>query len=26
VLGTANYRPLRENEYPLTPLVWTKWL
>jgi hypothetical protein len=26
VLGAANYRPLRENEYPLTPLVRTKWL
>jgi hypothetical protein len=26
VLGAANYRPLRENEYPLTPLVRMKWL
>jgi hypothetical protein len=26
VLGAANYRPLRENEYPVTPLVRTKWL
>jgi hypothetical protein len=26
VLGAANYRPLREDEYPLTPLVRTKWL
>ena len=26
VLGAANYRPLRENEYPITPLVRTKWL
>jgi hypothetical protein len=26
VLGAANHRPLRENEYPLTPLVRTKWL
>jgi PAS domain len=26
VLGAANYRLLSENEYPLTPLVRTKWL
>jgi hypothetical protein len=26
VLGAANYRPLRENEYAITPLVRTKWL
>jgi hypothetical protein len=26
VLGAANYRPLRENEDPVTPLVRTKWL
>jgi hypothetical protein len=26
VLGTANYRPLRENEYPIAPLVRTTWL
>jgi hypothetical protein len=26
VLGAANHRPLRENEYPITPLVRTKWL
>lgn len=26
LLGAANYRPLRQNEYPLTPLVRTKWL
>ena len=26
VLGAANYRALRENEYPITPLVRTKWL
>ena len=26
VLGAANYRPLREDEYPLTPLVRMKWL
>jgi hypothetical protein len=26
VLGVANYRPLRENEYPITPLVRTKWV
>jgi hypothetical protein len=25
-LGAANYRPLRENEYPITPFVRTKWL
>jgi len=26
VLGAANYRPFREDEYPVTPLVRTKWL
>ena len=26
VLGAANYRPLRENEGLITPLVRTKWL
>ena len=26
VLGVANYRPLGENEYPIAPLVRTKWL
>jgi hypothetical protein len=26
VLDAANYRPLREDEYPLTPLVRMKWL
>ena len=26
VLGAANYRPLRKNEYPITPLIRTKWL
>ena len=26
VLGAANYRPVCENEYPITPLVRTKWL
>jgi hypothetical protein len=26
VLGAANYRPLHENEYPITSLVRTKWL
>ena len=26
VLGVANYRTLRENEYPITPLVRTKWV
>jgi len=26
VLGAANYRPLRENEELLLPLLLTKWL
>ena len=26
VLGAANYRPLRENEALITPLIRTKWL
>jgi len=26
VLGAANYRPLRENEHLITPLIRTKWL
>jgi hypothetical protein len=26
VLGAANYRPLRENEGLITPLIRTKWL
>ena len=26
VLGAANYRPLRENEGLITPLIPTKWL
>jgi hypothetical protein len=26
VLGAANYRPLRENENLITPLIRTKWL
>ena len=26
VLGAANYRPLRENEDLITPLIGTKWL
>ena len=26
MLGAANYRPLREHEYLITPLVRTKWL
>jgi hypothetical protein len=26
VLGAANYRPLRENEKLILPLVRTKWL
>jgi len=26
VLGAANYRPIGENEYPIAPLVRTKWL
>jgi hypothetical protein len=26
VLGAANYRPLRENEYPLPPPIRIKWL
>jgi hypothetical protein len=26
VLGAANYRPLRENEGLMTPLIRTKWL
>jgi hypothetical protein len=26
VLGAANYRPLRENEGPIAPLIRTKWL
>jgi hypothetical protein len=26
VLGAANYRPLRENESLVAPLVRTKWL
>jgi hypothetical protein len=26
VLGAANYRPLRENEELMAPLIRTKWL
>ena len=26
VLGAANYRPIGENEYPIAPLIRTKWL
>jgi hypothetical protein len=26
VLGAANYRPLRENEKLITPLIRRKWL
>ena len=26
VLGAANYRPIRGNEYPIAPLIRTKWL
>jgi len=26
VLGAANYRPLRENEQLIAPLIRTKWL
>jgi hypothetical protein len=26
VLGAANYRPLRQNEGPITPLIRTRWL
>ena len=26
VLGAANYRPIGESEYPIAPLVRTKWL